>query len=154
MNHRKPRDGERLGRVACAVALALCIALPAQGDPLQPARVTPDELTWRPTGTGAQVAILAGDPRSAGVYVIGMRFPAGFRNPPHSQPDERIVTILSGTLLVGYGEHFDESAMKALPAGSMFTEPATQPHFAWAREGEVVLQVVGHGPSATTWSPR
>lgn len=83
-----------------------------------------------------------------------MRFPAGFRNPPHSHPDERIVTILSGTLLVGYGEQFDESRMKVLPAGSMFTEPAQQPHFAWARDGEVVGQVVGHGPSATTWSSR
>ena len=100
-----------------------------------------------------QLAILAGDPQKAGVYVVGMRFPAGFRNPPHFHPDERIVTILSGTLLVGYGDRFDESTMKALPAGSMFTEPAKQPHFVWARDGEVVIQVVGHGPSATTWSP-
>ena len=69
-------------------------------------------------------------------------------------PDERIVTILSGTLLVGYGEQFDESKMKALPAGGMFTEPAKQPHFVWAKDGEVVIQVVGHGPSATTWSSR
>lgn len=140
--------------MACATALALFITAAAPADPLQPARVTPDELTWRPTWTGAQLAILAGDPRKAGVYVICMRFPAGFRNPPHSHPDERIVTILSGTLLVGYGEQFDESRMKVLPAGSMFTEPAQQPHFAWARDGEVVVQVVGHGPSATTWSSR
>jgi uncharacterized RmlC-like cupin family protein len=83
-----------------------------------------------------------------------MRFPAGFRNPPHFHADERIVTILSGTLLVGYGDQFHESTMKALPAGSMFTEPAKQAHFAWARDGEVVIQVVGHGPSSTTWSPR
>jgi ChrR Cupin-like domain len=143
-----------LGRVACATALALFIAAAAQADPLQPARVTPDELTWKSIPTGAQHAILAGDPRKAGVYVYHARFPAGFRNPPHFHSDERIVTILSGTLLVGYGEQFDESTMKALPAGSMFTEPAKQPHFAWARDGEVVIQVVGHGPSATTWSPR
>jgi quercetin dioxygenase-like cupin family protein len=143
-----------LSRVACATALALFITAAAQADPLQPARVTPDELTWRPISTGAQVAILAGDPQKAGVYVICMRFPAGFRNPPHFHPDERIVTILSGTLLVGYGEQFDESKMKALPAGSMFTEPAKQPHFAWAKDSVVVIQVVGYGPSATTWSAR
>src|SRR5207342_1118071 len=105
----------------------------------------PDELTWRTAPTGAQHAILAGDPRAVGVYVYHARFPAGFRNPPHFHSDERIVTILSGTLRVGYGDRFDESTMKALPAGSMFTEPAKQPHFAWARDGEVVIQVVGHG---------
>jgi len=143
-----------LSRVARATALALFITAAAQADPLQPARVTPDELRWRFIPTGAQLAIVAGDPQKAGVYVLCMRFPAGFRNPPHFHPDERIVAILSGTLLVGYGEQFDESGMKALPAGSVFTEPAKQPHFAWAKDGEVVIQVVGHGPSATTWSSR
>src|SRR6185295_8803138 len=106
-----------LSRVACATTLALFITVAAQADPLQPARVTPDELRWRPIWTGAQLAgaqlaILAGDPQKAGVYVVCMRFPAGFRNPPHFHPDERIVTILSGTLLVGYGEQFDESKVK------------------------------------------
>ena len=143
-----------LSRVAWATALALSIAAAAPVEPLQPARVTPDELTWRPTWTGAEFAILAGDPEKAETYVLSMRFPAGFRNPPHFHSDERIVTVLSGTLLVGYGDKFDESAMKALPPGSMFTEPAQQPHFVWAKDGVVVIQVVGHGPSATTWSPR
>ena len=142
------------GRVACATALALFMTAAAQADPLQPARVTPDELRWTLAPTGAQHAILAGDPRKAGVYVYHARFPAGFRNPPHFHPDERIVTILSGTLLVGYGEQFDESKMKALPAGSVFTEPVQQPHFVWAKEGEVVIQVVGHGPSSTVWLSR
>jgi hypothetical protein len=44
--------------------------------------------------------------------------------------------------------------MKALPAGSVFTEPVQQPHFVWAKEGEVVIQVVGHGPSSTVWLSR
>ena len=60
------------------------------------------------------------------------------------------MTILSGTLLVGYGEQLDDSHMKALPAGSVFTEPSKQPHFVWAKDGEVVILVIGHGPSATT----
>ena len=140
-----------LRRVAGATTLALFItAAAAQADQLQPARVTPDELTWKPTPTGNQQAMLAGDPQKAGVYAYRTRFPAGFRNQPHFHPDERIVTILSGTLLVGYGEQFDESKMKALPAGSVFTEPSKQPHFVWAKDGEVVIQVIVHGPSATT----
>ena len=138
-----------LSRVVCGIALALLISAAVQGDPLQPVRVTPDELTWKLNPAGAQQAIIAGDPQKAGVYVLRTWLPAGLQVQPHFHPDERIVTILSGTLLVGYGEQFDESKMKGLPAGSLFTEPSKQPHFVWAKDGEVVVQVIGHGPSAT-----
>ena len=143
-----------LSRWAYAPAVALFITTAVQAGPLRPALVRPDEVTWQPTLRGTQHAILVGDPHSAGIYVYQARFPAGFRNPPHVHSDERIVTILAGTLLVGYGEQFDEGKMKALPAGSTFTEPAGHSHFAWAKDMEVVVQVVGHGPSDTTWLRR
>ena len=133
-----------LSRAACAAVLALLITVAAHADLLQPMRVTPDELTWQPTPGGNQRAMLAGNPQKAGLYIYQTRYSPGFRNQPHFHPDERIVTILSGTLLVGYGEQFDESKMKALPAGSVFTEPSKQPHFVWAKDGEVVIQVIGH----------
>ena len=139
-----------LRRVACGSALALLISAAVQADPLQPVRVTPDELTWKLNPVGLQQTIIAGDPQKAGVYVLRTRLPAGLQVQPHFHPDERIVTILSGTLLVGYGEQFDESKMKELPAGSLFTEPSKQPHFVWAKDGDVVVQVIGHGPSSTT----
>ena len=142
---------QTLSRVAYGAVLALLITAAAQADPLQPVRVTPDELTWKLTPVGLQQTIIvAGDPQKAGVYVLRTRLPAGLQVQPHFHPDERIVTILSGTLLVGYGEQFDERKMKGLPAGSLFTEPSKQPHFVWAKDGEVIVQVIGHGPSATT----
>ena len=59
------------------------------------------------------------------------------------------MTVISGTLLMGYGDKFDETTMKALPAGSIWTEPAKAPHYVWAKDGEVVIQVMGvNGPSA------
>jgi hypothetical protein len=51
---------------------------------------------------------------------------------------------------MGFGERFDETTMKVLPAGSIWTEPAKQPHYVWAKDGEVVIQVIGNGPTATT----
>jgi uncharacterized RmlC-like cupin family protein len=85
------------------------------------------------------------------MYMYRARFPANFKVQPHFHPDERVVTVMSGTLYMGYGEQFDESVMKALPAGSVWTEPAKQPHFVWAKEGDVVIQVVGgNGPSGLT----
>ncbi len=80
-----------------------------------------------------------------------VRIPDNYKVQPHFHPDERVITVMSGTFYMGYGEQFDESAMKALPAGSIWTEPAKQPHFALAKDGEVVIQVVGsNGPSGTT----
>jgi hypothetical protein len=58
--------------------------------------------------------------------------------------------VISGTLYVGFGEQFDEGKMKVLPATSIWTEPAKQPHFVWAKDGEVVIQVIGNGPSGVT----
>jgi len=146
MNHRSV-----VRFASCIAALTFCATGAfAQGEPLKPARVTPDELKWVASPTGNQQALIAGDPKQAGAYVYRTRFAANFRNRPHFHPDQRIVTIMSGTLYVGYGEQFDESQMKALPAGSIFTEPARQPHFVWAKDGEVVIQVIGNGPSATT----
>ena len=70
----------------------------------------------------------------------------GFTIAPHSHPDSREVTIISGTYATGYGEKFDAEKLKVLPAGSFYTEPANIPHYIEIKE-EVVLQVSGTGPS-------
>ncbi len=41
--------------------------------------------------------------------------------------------------------------MQALPAGAFFTEPPNVAHFAWAKDGDVVLQLTSVGPTGTTF---
>ena len=125
----------------------------AQSEGLKPALVVPDDLTWVAQPAGFQTARIAGDPTKPGMYALRVKFPAGFRIQPHFHPDERIVTVLSGTVYFAYGEQFDETKVRALPAGSVYTEPARQPHFNWAKDGEVIIQVIGNGPSGTTPIP-
>jgi len=137
------------GALAAAFVLVMT-AMFGQGEALEPARLTPDEMKWVLMPTGAYRANLAGDDKTVGMYVYRVRFPVNFRNQPHFHPEDRIVTVLSGTLHVGYGEQSNEGTRKALPAGSIWTEPAKQPHLVWAKEGEVIIQVVGNGPTATT----
>lgn len=138
-------------RIACIAALTVAMTgAIAQSSALEAARLTPADLRWAPTPTGSQRANMAGDDKKAGMYVYRARFPANWKNQPHFHPDDRIATVISGTLYVGFGEQFDESKMKALPAGSVWTEPAKQPHFVWAKDGEVVIQIVGNGPSGVT----
>ena len=82
---------------------------------------------------------------------VGLKIPAGEKNMPHWHPDElRTVTVLSGTFYFGAGEAWDESKMKQYPAGTFFSEPPKAPHYTWAKDGEVVIQITGIGPSGTT----
>jgi hypothetical protein len=53
---------------------------------------------------------------------------------------------------MGYGSTFDTKSLKDLPAGSFYTEPAGQPHFAQTGDETVVIWVTGYGPSDTKFA--
>jgi hypothetical protein len=112
--------------------------------------LTPGEMHWVSQGglamAGMEQLNLVGDPSKLGPYTLRLKFPKGFRIAPHSHPDSREVTIISGTYATGYGEKFDAAKLKMLPAGSFYTEPANVPHFIQIEE-DTVLQVSGMGPS-------
>ena len=137
------------GRIAMLAVLLSCGASAQQGAPAVMA-LTPNEMTWGPQGglalPGLQQVNLVGDPAKPGPYTIRLKFPAGFKVAPHTHPDSREVTILSGTYQTGYGEKFDPAGLKTLPAGSFYTEPANVPHYIEIKE-DAVLQVSGIGPS-------
>ncbi len=113
--------------------------------------LTQSEMKWGAQGglalAGMEQVSLVGDPTKPGPYTLRLKFPAGYKLAAHTHPDSREVTILSGTWYTGYGEKFDAATLKALPAGSFYTEPANVPHFVEVRE-PVVIQVTGTGPSA------
>ena len=117
---------------------------------LEPMVLRESEMIWRAQGafalTGMEQANLVGSPAKPGPYTLRLKFPAGYRLAPHTHPDYREITILSGTWYTGYGDKFDEAALKVLPAGSFYTEPANVAHFVEVRE-PVVIQVSGTGPS-------
>ncbi len=68
---------------------------------------------------------------------------------PHTHPEERTYTIISGTWYVGFGDTYDEGKLTALPAGSFYTEPANVAHFVVSKDEPVVVQITGVGPTAS-----
>ncbi len=112
--------------------------------------VTQAEMHWTPqsalSAPGMQQVILVGDPAKAGPYTMRLKFPKGLKIAPHSHPDSREVTILSGVFATGYGEKFDPEHLKILPAGSFYTEPKNTPHYIEIKE-DCVVQISGTGPS-------
>ena len=93
--------------------------------------------------------MLFGNQQAPGTYVVRVRFPPNNLNPPHSHRDNRLVTVLSGTWYLGDGEKADRSKTTRVTAGTFFTEPAGNVHFEFAGPEEVIVQVVGNGPTGT-----
>jgi quercetin dioxygenase-like cupin family protein len=78
-----------------------------------------------------------------------LRIPPHTKIAAHRHPDDRVATVISGTWYFGYGDRFDSGALKALPAGSYYTESPHRWHFAETRDEPVVVQITGFGPSGT-----
>lgn len=140
----------RLGLTAiCAIFLAVAVgsAAPAE-ESVTPTIVAPESLHWSPTSIpGVSGATIFGNPNKTGMYAVYARYAAGVRSPPHTHPDSRIVTVVSGTFYAGAGTVLDTRALKALKPGMTIVVPALAPHFGWAKDGEVILQEVGVGPT-------
>jgi hypothetical protein len=110
----------------------------------------PSDITWDQRRSSPDVfyADIYSDPAKPGPYAFRVRAQAGHRLAPHTHPDERTVTVLSGTYWSGVGETFDEARLEVLPAGSFYVIPAGVPHFSAVLEGEVEFQEAGVGPSS------
>lgn len=134
--------------LTCTLASASFGALAATG----PTIVMADQAKYGPAPKGypdgATMAVLSGDPNSAGSqYTVRLKLRDGVKIPPHMHGDTENVTIISGTLLVGVGKSFDESKMLALSTGSYASIPSGTPHFAKAK-GETIVQINGVGAAS------
>lgn len=111
--------------------------------------VTPDAVQWGDAPAvfpaGAKLAVLSGNPNSAGRFVVRLQLPDGYRIMPHWHPTAENITVLSGEFRVGMGNKFDESQLKPLAAASYASMPAHHNHYGMAH-GETVLQVEALGP--------
>ena len=112
--------------------------------------LTPGDVKWGPAPPalppGAEVAVIDGDPSKRGApYTIRLKVPDGYRVAPHWHPVDESVTVIEGTLVLGLGDKFDESAGRELMAGSYARMPKGVRHFA-SMKGESIIQVHGTGP--------
>lgn len=147
--------------LACFFALATTCALAQDAGSPAMTRLTPQEISQVPLapsapGTsgvgGIRTRVLKGNPASGGLYSIVLEVPAHTQIEAHAHPDDRVATVIAGTWNFGYGDQFDASALKALPPGSFYTEPAGQAHFARTGDAPVTLVITGVGPTGTKYT--
>ena len=109
----------------------------------------PSGLKWGPAPpalpTGAQFAVLSGDPSKSAPYVIRLKLPAGYQIPAHHHPTTENVTVLSGSFHAGMGDELDQKNAATFEPGGFAAMPANMNHYAWATS-ETIVQVHGQGP--------
>jgi len=134
--------GSAIG-ILCLVAVAVAQTAITQ---TLPADIKLNPIPFAP---GAEAGFLAGDGNKPEMYTLRVHLAKDAKIPPHSHPDGRMVTILSGELFAGIGPTFDPGHGTLLPAGSFMVIPAGEVHWSWAKNGDVVYQETGTGPTAT-----
>lgn len=133
------------------LALACLLVSPTFADPAahnEHIMLEADKLVWKDNPTlppGARIAIVEGNPREAGLFAFRLKFPSGYRIPPHEHPVTGHVTVLSGTFHIAVGNRFDANTGDAVPAGGYSLMPANTQHYAWV-DGETIIQIHGLGP--------
>ena len=116
----------------------------------EPLAINPEQIIWTadPAVPGLQKSVLVGDAAQAGPFVKRVRLAAGALFKPHTHPEDRIYTVLSGILYIGYGDTFDDSQLRAYPAGSILVVPGGASHFHAAVSGEWIAQINSMGPTS------
>jgi quercetin dioxygenase-like cupin family protein len=140
-----------LSAVVAAVAVA---AYAAETEHDKHIFVTEAQVQWKPAPAslkpGAQVAVLYGDPAKAGLFVMRIKLPKGYRIAPHTHPKTEIVTVLSGVFVLGMGTD-PKGETRRFPAGSFFAlEPGVVHHA--LGETETVVQLSAMGPWAINYA--
>lgn len=141
---------------AVVVVMAVAVGRVTAEEAKAPAHVlvAPTDLKWGDPPPvfekGASFAVVSGDPTQAGLFVVRLKLPAGYKVAPHWHPTDEHVTVLSGTFSLGMGDKLDVAAAKKLPAGGYALLPASMHHFAVATT-EATVQVHGMGPFALTY---
>jgi uncharacterized RmlC-like cupin family protein len=113
---------------------------------------SPALIPWTEIRPGVMASVLIGRPGDAGsAFVVLYRTSVPVRTETHSHPREERVTVLGGSLDLGFGESENESPVQVLGPGSYAVIPGGVPHFMRCGAGTLV-QVHGVGPFQTIYA--
>ena len=134
-----------LAALVFAIAASL-ISAKADLNPAALAYKLPNQIEWKDTPLGAKEAVMRGDPGKPGPYIVLIKWGPHQMSRPHFHPNDRFITVISGTWWVGTGSKFDPESTVPMPAGSFVTHFAKQVHYDGAKDSEAIIEIVGEGP--------
>src|SRR2546422_9294259 len=110
----------------------------------------PKDIKWVASNGGSENAVLFGDPAKPGMYGVLTKWTPHHNSRPHFHPNDRYITVLKGTWWVNTGPKYDPAGFKPIPEGSYVVHYGKQIHYDGAKDGEVILEIVGMGPATST----
>lgn len=110
----------------------------------------PNQITWTGDPSVAETAVLQGDPTKPGLYIELVKWHPHHMSHPHFHPNDRYITVLSGTWWVGTGTKYDPDHTVPMPPGSYVTDLAKGIHYDGAKDEDAVIEIVGEGPATMT----
>jgi hypothetical protein len=110
----------------------------------------PNQIQWTDAPSGASQAVVRGDLSKPGPYIVLVIWHAHHMSRPHFHPNDRFITVISGTWWVGTGTKYEPDNTVPMPAGSFVTHFGKQVHYDGAKDGDVMLEIVGEGPATST----
>ena len=122
----------------------------ADPDPKVMKYTMPKDIKWTTSPSGSSQAVLAGDPSKPGLYVVLTKWAPHSMSRPHQHPNDRFITVISGTWWLGWGPKYDPDSTFPVKAGSFVTHYGGQIHYDGAKDEEALLQIVGMGPAQST----
>jgi hypothetical protein len=142
----------RTTRILLTMAVFTWLAT-MQASDLNPAAIAyklPSQIKWRGNPQVSESAVLYGDPSKPGLYIMFVKWHPHHMSHPHFHPNDRFITVLSGTWWVGTGTKYDPDSTVAMPAGSFVTHFGKQVHYDGAKDEDAVLEILGEGPATST----
>jgi hypothetical protein len=140
----------RLAALAVAMVVSLGSAIATDLNPAALAYKLPSQIHWVDQPSGAKQAVVVGDLAKPGLYVVLAIWPPHHMSRPHFHPNDRFITVLSGTWWVGTGSKYDPDSTVAMPTGTFVTHFAKQIHYDGAKDEQTMLEIVGEGPATQT----
>ena len=134
---------------AAALLLAPVAVAHAEIDPKSITIVPFDQLKFGGDPTKPQIATVFGDANKPGLYGIVIKWPPHSNSRPHSHPNDRYITVLSGTWWIDTGPKFRPEAMVPMKPGSFIIHHANEIHYDGAKDDPAMIYIVGMGPAPT-----
>lgn len=134
---------------AVSLALGLGGSITASVSAADYTAVMRKDIKWQDApsiGKGAKTAVIDGDPKSSGPFVMRLMVPANTTIKAHTHPTKENVTVLSGTLYFAAGDKLNPKTAKAFGPGSYFSVAQGMPMIAYTKDKETVLQLHSNGP--------
>lgn len=113
-------------------------------------RIHSNDLLWKeaplPFPAGAKIVSMEGSSKQDGLFTIRVQFPPNYILPAHFHPKDERVTVISGSVFIGFGEVADTNKGTEFKAGDFYINPAQSHHFVYTKDEGAIVQLNCEGP--------